>query len=184
MALITRITRLFKADFHAVLDQVEEPLMLLKQAVREMEDEVNAAELHQRQALIERDKLKGRRDDLEQALGDLGEELDVCFEEEQVDLARDLIKRKLQAQRLSKRVEARLDATQKEILEGQKALTEHRAALESMRQKAELFNERLPSRGDDHSLIEDMAWSPQELAVSDNDVEVAFLREKKRRAQS
>jgi phage shock protein A len=184
MALITRITRLFKADFHAVLDQVEEPLMLLKQAVREMEDEVNAAELHQRQALIERDKLKGRRDELEQALGDLGEEMDVCFEEEQVDLARDLIKRKLQAQRLSKRVEVRLDATQKEILEGQKVLTENRAALESMRQKAELFNERLPSKGDNHSLIDDMAWSPQELAVSDNDVEVAFLREKKRRAQS
>jgi hypothetical protein len=121
---------------------------------------------------------------LEQALGDLGEEMDVCFEEEQVDLARDLIKRKLQAQRLSKRVEVRLDATQKEILEGQKVLTENRAALESMRQKAELFNERLPSKGDNHSLIDDMAWSPQELAVSDNDVEVAFLREKKRRAQS
>ena len=40
MALITRISRLFKADFHAVLDQIEEPEVLLRQAVREMEDSI------------------------------------------------------------------------------------------------------------------------------------------------
>jgi phage shock protein A len=33
MALINRISRLFKADFHAVLDQIEEPEGLLKQAI-------------------------------------------------------------------------------------------------------------------------------------------------------
>ena len=38
MALITRISRLFQADFHAVLDRIEEPEQLLKQAIREMED--------------------------------------------------------------------------------------------------------------------------------------------------
>ena len=37
MALINRLSRLFKADFHAVLDQIEEPELLLKQAIREME---------------------------------------------------------------------------------------------------------------------------------------------------
>ena len=36
MALITRLTRLFEADFHAVLDRIEEPELQLKQAVREM----------------------------------------------------------------------------------------------------------------------------------------------------
>ena len=37
MALITRISRLFTADFHAVLDRIEEPDVLLKHAIREME---------------------------------------------------------------------------------------------------------------------------------------------------
>ena len=44
MALINRVARLFKADFHAVLDQIEEPELLLKQAVREMEDELAESE--------------------------------------------------------------------------------------------------------------------------------------------
>ena len=38
MALINRVSRLFKADFNAVLDQIEEPEQLLKQAIRDMED--------------------------------------------------------------------------------------------------------------------------------------------------
>ena len=40
MALINRVTRLFKADIHAVLDQIEEPEQLLRQAVRDMEEEL------------------------------------------------------------------------------------------------------------------------------------------------
>ena len=40
MALITRVSRLFQADFHAVLDRIEEPEVLLRQAVREMEEEL------------------------------------------------------------------------------------------------------------------------------------------------
>ena len=40
MALISRVSRLFTADVHAVLDRIEEPEVLLKQAIREMEDEV------------------------------------------------------------------------------------------------------------------------------------------------
>ena len=80
MALITRISRLFKADFHAVLDQVEEPRMLLKQAIREMEDGLSETELRQRHTLSERDELKQRQDELEKALSDIEEELDICFE--------------------------------------------------------------------------------------------------------
>jgi phage shock protein A len=184
MALITRISRLFKADFHAVLDQVEEPEMLLRQAIREMEDDLSEAELHQRQTLNERDELKVRRSELEQSLTEIDEELDICFESDEDELARDLIRRKLQTQRLSKRVTARFSTAEKDVHLQQKSLQENLATLESMRQKAELFAERSPKHGSNHMTHNDIAWSPQELSVSDNDVEVAFLREKKRRAKS
>jgi len=38
MLLISRISRLFRADLHAVLDRIEEPEALLRQAIREMEE--------------------------------------------------------------------------------------------------------------------------------------------------
>jgi phage shock protein A len=184
MALITRISRLFKADFHAVLDQVEEPRMLLKQAIREMEDGLSETELRQRHTLSERDELKQRQDELEKALSDIEEELDICFESNEADLARELIKRKLQTQRLAKRVSALLRAAEKELIGHQKILQENRATLESMRQKAELIPERLTKNDRGHPAIDDITWSPRELGVSDNDIEIAYLREKKRRVQS
>ena len=44
MALITRLSRLFQADMHAVLDKIEEPELLLKQAIREMEESITTDE--------------------------------------------------------------------------------------------------------------------------------------------
>ncbi|MFV2090729.1 MAG: PspA/IM30 family protein, partial [Pseudomonadales bacterium] len=44
MVLITRISRLFTADVHAVLDRIEEPEVVLKQAIREMAEEVSHGE--------------------------------------------------------------------------------------------------------------------------------------------
>ena len=68
MALINRISRLFKSDFHAVLDQIEEPEQLLKQAIRDMEDELASAE--QRIALCahDQDSLSARKNELESAM--------------------------------------------------------------------------------------------------------------------
>ena len=180
MALITRISRIFKADFHAVLDQIEEPEMLLKQAIREMEDSLSETELLLNSARIEEEELKTRTTDLENTLGEIDEELDVCFESNEETLARSLIKRQLETQRFSKLVATKLIATEKNVCQQQKTLEDNRAVLESMRQKAELFNEnsvKNSSRAD----ISDSVWRPQELLVNDAEIEVAFLREKKRR---
>ena len=37
MAIITRMIRLFKADIHGVMDQIEDQGLLLKQHLRDME---------------------------------------------------------------------------------------------------------------------------------------------------
>ena len=40
MPLVDRVARLFRADLHAVMDRIEEPDVLLRQALREMEEEL------------------------------------------------------------------------------------------------------------------------------------------------
>ena len=44
MALVNRISRIFSADLHAVLDRIEEPEVLLAQSLRETADAVAADE--------------------------------------------------------------------------------------------------------------------------------------------
>jgi len=184
MALINRISRLFKADFHAVLDQIEEPEALLKQAIRDMEDELAAAEQRMALRAHDQDALAARRRDLQGTIADIDAELDLCFASQKDDLAKGQIKKKLEAERLLKRLNAKLDANTQYLDEQRSTLEENTTTLESLRQKAELIAHRTPVSSDRDSEFDDVAWMARELNVSDDEIEIAYLREKSMRSAS
>jgi phage shock protein A len=182
MALINRISRLFKADFHAVLDQIEEPEMLLKQAIREMEDDLAETEHRIKVCEHDREALATRKSEVDGKLAEIDAELDLCFASRKDDLAKGLIKKKLETERLSKRLGSKHAASEKYLIEQQAMLDENRATLEGLRQKAELFAQRVPA--DSASEFDDIGWMARELRVTDDEVEIAYLREKDARSQS
>ena len=178
MALITRVSRLFQADFHAVLDRIEEPEVLLRQAVREMEEELARDEQRNKVLQYEQGQLTARETEFKQSLHDIEEELDVCFESGNDDLARAWIRRKLEAQRFCKGLSRKRGALQETLAELNTRLQENQARLESMRQKAELLAaESVRARPADN-------WTIPDITVRDEDVEVAFLREQQQRRRS
>jgi phage shock protein A len=178
MALITRVSRLFQADFHAVLDRIEEPEVLLRQAVREMEEELARDEQRSKVLQHEQGQLTARETEFEQSLHDIEEELDVCFESGNDDLARAWIRRKLEAQRFCKGLSRKRGTLQETLTELNTRLQENQARLESMRQKAELLAaESIRTRPADN-------WTIPDISVRDEDVEVAFLREQQQRRRS
>lgn len=184
MALINRISRLFKADFHAVLDRVEEPEALLKQAMRDMEDELAGTE--QRIAVCAHDQqaLAARKSELEGTITAFDAELDLCFESGKDDLAKTQIKKKLEAERLLKRLVTKHSANSDYLSEQQTMLDENRATLESLRQKAELFAHRSTAHTDTGSQFDDVALMSRELVIDDDEIEIAYLREKNLRSAS
>jgi len=182
MALINRISRLFKADFHAVLDQIEEPEMLLKQAIREMEDDLAETEQRIRVCSHDQEALSTRTSEIDSKIGEIDNELDLCFASKKDDLAKGLIKKKLEAERLSKRLNTNPGAAEKYLSEQRAMLDENRATLEGLRQKAELFAKRAPANSE--SEFDDISWMAREFRVSDDEVEVAYLREKNARSPS
>jgi phage shock protein A len=182
MALINRVTRLFKADFHAVLDQIEEPEQLLKQAIREMEDDLAESGQRIRAGAHDQQALATRKDEIDAKLVQIDGELDLCFSSKKNELARGLIRKKLEAQRLSQRLGSQHGASEKYLSEQRAMLDENRNALEGLRQKAELFAQRTPAKSE--SGLDDIAWMARELSVSDDEVEVAYLREKSARSPS
>ncbi len=181
MALINRISRLFKADFHAVLDQIEEPEALLKQAIRDMEDELADSERRITVCTLDLETLALRKSEIEDTITEINSELDLCFESDKDDLARGQIKRKLEAERLLKRLNAKYAADEQALVELKKLFDDNSATLESLRQKSELFAHRAPARSEGG---DDVAWMAREMTVSDDEIEIAFLREKNARRTS
>ncbi len=184
MALINRISRLVKADFHAVLDQIEEPEQLLKQAIRDMEDDLAAAEQRSLSCGQEQEALLVRKSELEATIAEVDSQLDLCFESDKDDLAKSLIRKKLEAERLLKRLNSRFSANGKYLEEQRAKLDENRATLESLRQKAELFAQRAPSHRDGGAEFDDIAWMAREMNIGEDEVEITFLREKNARSRS
>ncbi len=178
MALITRLSRLFRADLHAVLDRIEEPDVLLRQAVREMEEELARDEQRIRVLDHEHGEMSARQTGMEQSLAQIGEELDVCFASGKDDLARALIRRRLEAQRYLKLLGGKRSALQDTLAGHRERVGENRARLESMRQKADLLTDTGTT---EH---EGEGWLPPDFSVREEDVEVAFLREQQKRRRT
>ena len=182
MALINRISRLFKADFHAVLDQIEEPEALLRQAIRDMEDDLAATERRVAARAHEQDTLAARRDELQSAISEFDAELDLCFQSKKDDLARSLIRKKLETERLLKRVDGKHAANEQDLSAQRTLFDENAATLEGLRQKAELFAQRPRAHSD--SEFDDIAWMARDMTVGEDEIEIAFLREKSTRSTS
>ena len=180
MALIHRMSQLLTADLHAVLDRIEEPEALLRQAIREMEEAVADGARRLKALEAEREALTGRRAKLDASLRDLDGQLDVCFGAGNDALARKLVRRKLEAGRFAQHLAERLEALDKELADLRASQVDQREQLDVMRQKAELLTDN--PRPDTTGPCEDPSAS--RMAIGDDEIEVAFLRERERRKPS
>lgn len=178
MTLINRLSRLFRADLHAVLDRIEEPDLLLRQAVREMEEALGRDRRHLDRLTEEQRTLEGRRRELETSLARIGEELEVCFQADREDLARTLIRRRLEEERADELARRRETELARDLERLRARVAERTARLETMRQKAELL------AAEDSSGGREEPWTSSSPIIGDEQVEVAFLRERRRRNPS
>jgi phage shock protein A len=174
MALINRMSRLFTADVHAVLDRIEEPDVLLKHAVREMEDELARNEQRARLLAHEQETLGERQRKTDALLAQLNAELDVCFASGNEPLARKVIKRRLETERLAAHVAERRTALERERAALHAAIEEQSEHLDVMRQKAELLTSTTAGDGPHNG----------DFAVGETEIEVALLRERQKRQRS
>jgi len=175
MALITRFTRLFQADLHAVMDRIEEPDVLLRQALREMDADIAKDDQRSRALQHELTQTGARKAEIEQSLRQIDDEIDLCFDSGNHELVRTFLRRKLEAHQLQQAISRRDHSVQASLAEIAARLKENRQRLTAMQQKSELLAE------DDSDTRCDQFWSIPQVAIRDEDVEVAFISEKKRR---
>lgn len=167
MTLITRLSRLLQADLHALLDRIEEPEALLKQAVRDMEESVEEDRRRLRALELEQTLLAERQTDLHGQLPRLSEELALCFSAGKQDLARGLVRKRLETEQSLTALAKKHAGLESDRSRLQASLAEHMSRLDAVRQRAELVENRCPDWGSDLD----------SGAVSERDVEIAWLKE-------
>jgi phage shock protein A len=148
-----------------------------------MEDELILAQRRIAACEQEQETLQDRRKELQASAADFDSQLDLCFASGKDDLARGIIRRKLEAQRLLQRLDSRLEANDRFLQRQRQLLEESRATLEGLRQKADLIvadnSADGPTGGPDEISRAGRGWQ-----VGEDEIEVAFLREKAARSRS
>ena len=176
MALVTRLSRLFQADFHAVLDRIEEPDLQLRQAVREMQFALDGDQQRLKLLQHEATQLNKTTVNIAANLESFDDELDICLAAKKDDLARDLIRRKLTAEKQIQALQQQSASivSQRQALDRQ--IDEQNQQLTSMKQKLELLVSE-----DEH--FECGNFNHADMVRSE-EVEIALLREKEQRVKS
>ncbi|MBE9533422.1 MAG: PspA/IM30 family protein [Proteobacteria bacterium] len=93
MGIMTRFTRLCKADIHGVMDQLEDKGLLLKQYMRDMEEELGRKEATLRQMVVSRDRAQQDYERYAEECEKLDQDIAAAIEKDKDDIARLLIKK-------------------------------------------------------------------------------------------
>jgi len=176
MALITRLTRLFEADFHAVLDRIEEPELQLRQAVREMQFALDQSRQRSKLLQHEAGQLDKAAAASSAAVETLDQELDICLAAKKDDLARDLVRRKLAVEKQLQAIQRQAETVDAQRRDLDREIEEQGQQLSAMKQKLDLLV------GRDETAAGSGFAAPD--AIRDEEIEIALLREKQRRAKS
>jgi phage shock protein A len=179
MTLITRITRLFKADLHGILDGLEEPQEVIKQAIRDMEEDIATQErrLEELRAIMQR--LAREAQETTATMQEIESQIDICFAAENEALARNLIRKRLEMARRAKGIARAQEETQAQSDGLATRIATHKAQLASVVQKLRTYEATQPRH----------PWASSPCVplqggsvITDDEVEVAFLEEKRRRS--
>ncbi|MCB0343547.1 MAG: PspA/IM30 family protein [Bdellovibrionales bacterium] len=177
MSVIKRVGRLLRADIHGILDCLEEPEAIARQAVREMREEIERCEQELKTAQAE---IKRNEQGIAQAAAEISnfdEQLELCFGAGDDKLAKSIIRKRLEYQRTAKTLSENKVRMEQDIASRQKQIEDYRQRLQSVEQKLELLVKQEAARSE---VFDNPAFADSIASVSDEEVEIAFLKERKK----
>lgn len=147
MAILSRMMRLFKADVHGVMDQLEDKGLLLKQYLREME-----ASLEDKEGRLNRIEQAVRQTDSdlvqrEEEVQKLENDLNLAVRKERDDIARMLIRKRRSLQGSCEQLKHQAEALIQEKNRLSETLARQRLQYDQLKVKVTAFRQQARPEG-------------------------------------
>ena len=140
MGIMTRFMRLCKADIHGVMDQLEDKDLLLKQYMRDMEEELGRKEATLRQMVVSRDKAQQDSERYAEECEKLDQDIGAAIERNKDDIARLLIKKMKPLAYHREELSRHIQNLGREIREFYKQVEEQRLQYEQLQLRAKEYS--------------------------------------------
>lgn len=174
MGLLNRLSTLAQADAHGVVDAVEDRSLLLKQHLREAEND-----LHRKRARLEAIDLESKSlaqecERIEKTLARLEDDIAVALGGDKEELARFAIRKQIPLKRRLALAKQSIEAGASERTELAETLTQQESELEELRARvrAHLARVAAGARGD-------VLEAELDPVVADEEVEIELMRRMK-----
>ena len=136
MSIMTRFVRIFKADIHGMMDQLEDKGLLLKQYLRDMEAALEQKNARLQKVNVSRNQALRERDKYHQEINKLEQDLEVALNRNKDHIARLLIKKIKPLASLREDIEAHVAALDLEIAKFQECIDQQNIQYEKLKQRA------------------------------------------------
>ncbi|MBI9077064.1 MAG: PspA/IM30 family protein [Desulfatibacillum sp.] len=146
MGIMTRLTRLCKADIHGVMDQIEDKELVLAQCLREMEDDMGRERTRMSRLVARRDNLRANAKSQATLADKVDQDLNEAVKKEKDDIARFLIRKHKTLTGIVRKLEFQMQETEREISRTQQDLEEKSLVHERLKVQADTFMSGRKSR--------------------------------------
>jgi phage shock protein A len=177
MAILSRMMRLFKADVHGVMDQLEDKELLLKQYLREME-----ASLEDKQGRLNRSERSIRQAESnlaqrEAEVQNLEDDLDLAVRRAKDDIARMLIRKRRSLKGSCQQLKDQIEFLTQEKSRLSETVARQRLQYDQLKVKVATFRQQVQSEGFDHRIFAEgpsQAWR----TPTEEEIELELLQRK------
>ncbi|MDM8525625.1 PspA/IM30 family protein [Desulfococcaceae bacterium HSG8] len=177
MAIFTRFVRLCKADIHGVMDQAEDKGLMLKQCLREMEEEIARKEATLRNLATSRDCIQKESEKYTRGIENLEKDLKTAMEKDRDDISRFLIRKLKPMTRHRDELGRHLESVNSEIEQFLELAEEQRQQYDSVKLRAAEYFHRT-ERETWKKTLPDAAYCTFSSQVSEAEIELELLRRK------
>ena len=177
MGITTRIVKIFKADIHGVMDQLEDQGLLLKQYLRDMEEALNLKDAKLAKKIALRNQVQKEHDKYDQQYRALDHDLTVAVQKGKDDIARMLIRKTKPLGSLCDELAGQVATLDEEISQFKEHLSEQRLQYEQLKIRSVEYFHRTEMQVRDKSLRNIMADSVAG-EMSEEEIELELLKRK------
>ncbi len=177
MGLTSRLVRLCRADLHGVMDQLEDKELLMRQYLREMENELNRKETVLKQMTDTRASLDSERVKTEKKIESLEGEIDLAITRDRDDIARFLIRNFKSTKSQLVYLEERIEKLDEKIEETDQCLSRQKEEYQNYSCRCKDFLTSF-SRSKNFESVSGIPGKEWEENIFAEEIEVELLRRK------
>jgi len=177
MGIATRIVKIFKADIHGVMDQLEDQGLLLKQYLRDMEEALNQKKAHLARKIALREQAKKEHAKYDQQYQTLNRDLTVALQKDKDDLARMLIRKTKPLESLCEALAGQVATLDEEVSRFKEHLSELGLQYEQLKIRSAEYFHRTEMRAREKDMLDIIPNNiPGEL--SEDEIELELFKRK------